>query len=64
MTLFEFVPDETGYDHYFVMSRVKEDAIKAVSKLHDLNMRWWNANKHKYTIREHGPNEPAWGENC
>lgn len=64
MKLFEFEPDETGYDSYFVMSDTKSNALKALCKLPNFDMKFWNAYKHKYKIRVYGPNEPAWIENC
>lgn len=35
MNLFEFTPNETGYDSFYVMSDSLEEAIKAIKNISD-----------------------------
>jgi hypothetical protein len=62
MKLFEFVPNETGYDSFFVMSETVENAIESLKKLPDggAYMKF----KEKYTINEYGEDEPTYSDNC
>lgn len=64
MKLFEFTPNETGYDSFYVMSETEDEALKSLCKLEDFDMTFWNKYKHKYRIKTFDVNEPTWTENC
>lgn len=60
--MFAIVPDETGYDSFFVMSDTKENALEAIK----LNERYdsYLRRPDKYTITEHELNDSIWHENA
>jgi hypothetical protein len=64
MNLFEFTPNETGYDSFFVMSDTLENALTALCKLENFDMSFWAKYKHKYTVNIYGANDPTWSDNC
>lgn len=60
--MFAILPNETGYDSFFVMSDTKENALEAIK----LNERYDSYLKgpDKYTITEHELNDSVWQENA
>lgn len=64
MKLFEFTPNETGYDSFYIMSETEEEALKNLCKLKQFNMDFWNKYKHKYIITTYKVNESTWSDNC
>jgi len=77
--LYEFTPNETGYDSFFVMSESLDKAIEAVEafskKPYDTSILVdgskidhyptdYEKYRHKYRIKEYGENEVAWNDNC
>lgn len=60
--MFAILPDETGYDSFFVMSDTKENALEAIK----LNERYGSYLRRpdKYTITEHELNDSIWQENA
>ena len=62
--LFEFAPDTTGLNSYFVMSTSVDEALKALCKLENFDMEYWEIWQHRYTIHVWGLNEPTWNENA
>ncbi len=64
MILFEFQPDETGCNSFYVMSKNIEDAIKAVEAHPENDHYGYTKNKHKYEIFEYKENEVTFVSNC
>lgn len=60
--MFAILPNETGYDSFFVMSDTKENALEAIK----LNERYdsYLRRPDKYTITEHELNDSVWQENA
>lgn len=60
--MFAIIPDETGYDSFFVVSDTKENALEAIK----LNERYnsYLRRPDKYTITEHEINDSVWHENA
>lgn len=66
MKLYEFTPDEIGFNSFFVISESIEEAIESLKKLKEeySSPEQFFDNKHKYKIKEFNANEPTWVMNC
>lgn len=77
--LYEFTPNETGYDSFYVMSESVDEAIKSVMafsmKPHSTSTLVdgtkidhyptdFEKYRHKYRIKVYGENEVTWTDNC
>ena len=66
MKLYEFTPNETGFNSFYVMSESVEEAIESLKTLTEQysSPEQYFDYKHKYKIKEHNINKPTWVMNC
>jgi len=66
MKLYEFTPNETGFNSFYVMSESVEKAIESLKTLTGeySSPEHYFDYKHKYEIKEFNVNEPTWVMNC
>lgn len=62
MKLFEFIPNTTGLNAFYVASETIEmavDSLKTLKEEYSCPEDYFE-NKERYTIITHDPNEPTW----
>lgn len=64
LKLFEFEPNSTGFDTFYIMSDTLENAIENLCKLENFTKEFYSKYQYMYTIKEYGVNEPTWSDNC
>lgn len=66
MKLYEFTPNETGFNSFYVVSTSKDEAIESLKTLSEeySDPEHFFNDREKYTIKEYGVNKPTWVLNC